>query len=176
VHWAVDARKLEGQDKQAVSQVFLVELPGYGPTPFKLVLYPKATNDSKHGAGFKKAKGKGRVVLKCEAQLPESLSDVCFRVGVGRAEKDSETLQAFRGPVMENFFEHSCHGLPKSEEDWDFSASVGDSRTFLVTVEIAPTAALMSNPGIWWEPLAASPLADSPPSTPRAPEAAASAA
>lgn len=153
VHWAVDARKLEGQDKQAVSQVFMVELPGHGPTPFKLVLYPKATNDSKHGAGFKKAKGRGRVVLKCEAQLPENLADVSFRVGVGRAGASSETLQAFRGPVRENFFEHSCHGLPKSEEDWDFSASVDDSRTFLVTLEIAPTAAFHANPGIWWEPL-----------------------
>merc|ERR1719408_638168 len=93
VHWAVDARKLEGQDKQAVSQVFLVELPGHGPTPFKLVLYPKATNDGKHGAGFKKAKGHGRVVLKCEAQLPESASDISFRIGVGRAGKGSDTLQ-----------------------------------------------------------------------------------
>lgn len=153
VLWSVDARKLEGQDKQAVSQVFLVELPECGPTPFKLVLYPKATNDGKHGAGFKKAKGHGRVVLKCEAQLPESMSDVCFRLGLGRAGKGSETLQAFRGPVMENFFEHSCHGLPKSEENWDFPASVEDSRTFLVTLEIAPTSAVHANPGLWWEPL-----------------------
>merc|ERR1719160_1910833 len=89
VHWAVDARKLDGQDKQSVSQVFMVELPGHGPTPFKLVLYPKTTNDSKHGAGFKKAKGHGRVILKCEAQLPESRSDVAFRMGVGRADQGS---------------------------------------------------------------------------------------
>lgn len=169
VHWTLDARKLEGQDKQAVSQVFSVELPGYGPTPFKLVLYPKATNDGKHGAGFRKAKGHGRVVLKCEAQLPEELSDVCFRVGVGRAGKDSQTLQPFRGPAMQNFFEHSCHGLPKSEEDWDFSASVEDSRTALVTLEIAPTSAFRADPGIWWAPLAASPA---PPAAPAVAESA----
>merc|ERR1719262_1878764 len=71
VHWAVDARKLDGQDKQAVSQVFSVDLPDIGPTPFKLVLYPKATNDGKHGASFKKSKKQGRIVLKCEAQMPE---------------------------------------------------------------------------------------------------------
>jgi hypothetical protein len=136
-----------------VSQVFKVELPGHGPTPFKLVLYPKAVNDGKHGAGFKKAKGKGRVVLKCEAQLPESLSNICFRVGVGRAGKGSETLQPFRGPIVENFFEHSCHGLPKVEEEWDFSASVEDSRTFLVTVEIAAAAAFRADPGLWWTSL-----------------------
>jgi len=152
VHWAVDSRKLDGQDKQAVSQVFLVELPGQGPTPFKLVLYPRATNDGKHGAGFKKAKGRGRVVLKCEAQITEGFSDVSFRVGVGRADKGSETLQALRGPVTHNFSEHSCHGLAKSEEEWDFTASVED-RTFLVTVEIAPTAAFEADPSIWWAPL-----------------------
>lgn len=153
VHWAVDARKLEGQDKQAVSQVFQVTLPGQGPTPFKLVLYPKATNDGKHGAGFKKAKGKGRVVLKCEAQLPESFADITFRVGVGRAGKGSETLQPFRGPVSENFFEHSCHGLAKSDEDWDFTASIEESRIFMVTLEIAPSAVFQADPSIWWAPL-----------------------
>lgn len=161
VHWAVDARKLDGQDKQCVSQVFSVELPGHGPTPFKLVLYPKATNDGKHGAGFKKAKGHGRVVLKCEAQLPESRSEVAFRVGVGRADQGSTTLQAFRGPVVENFFEHSCHGLSKSDEDWDFTASVDDSRTFLVTLEIAPAEAFKACPKIWWAPLAGPAKSDS---------------
>lgn len=163
VHWTVDARKLEGQDKQAVSPVFSVELPGYGPTPFKLVLYPKATNDGKHGAGFKKAKGHGRVVLKCEAQLPENLADVSFRVGVGRPGPEKETLQPFRGPVSQNFFEHSCHGLLKSDEDWDFSASVDESRSFLVTVEITPTKILEANPGIWWSPLVDTAVSESSP-------------
>jgi len=166
VHWVVDSRKLESQDKQTVSPVFRVELPGHGPTPFKLVLYPKATNDGKHGAGFKKAKGHGRVVLKCEAQLPENQSDVCFRIGLGRAGKGSETLQPFRGPVMENFFDHSCHGLAKPEEDWDFSKSVEDSRTFLVTLEVAPTAAFKADPSIWWAS-----LPDAPPAVPATPGA-----
>jgi hypothetical protein len=153
VHWVVDARKLDGQDKQAVSPVFKVELPGCGPTPFKLVLYPKTTSDTKHGAGFKKAKGQGRIVLKCEAQMAESHSDVAFRMGVGRPGNDSKTLQAFRGPETANFSEHTCHGLAKHEENWDFTASVEDSRTFVVTIEIAPTSAFTSNPGVWWAPL-----------------------
>jgi len=151
VHWALDARKLEGQDKQAVSPVFNVDLPGFGQTPFKLVLQPKATNDGKHGSGFKKAKGHGRIVLKCEAQLPEDAPCVSFRMGVGRADKGSETLQPFRGPVSENFFEHSCHGVPRADEDWDFTVSVEKSRTFVVTVEVAPTPFVDSNPGIWWD-------------------------
>lgn len=164
VHWVVDSRKLESQDKQTVSPKFWVELPGHGPTPFKLVLYPKATSDGKHGAGFKKAKGHGRVVLKCEAQLPEDQADVCFRIGLGRAGKDSETLQPSRGPVTENFFEHSVHGLAKHEENWDFSKSVEDSRTFLITVEVAPTAAFEADPSIWWESLPDA--AAAPPATP----------
>lgn len=164
VHWAVPSKKLESQDKQIVSQKFLVEVPGQGPTPFKLVLYPKATNDGKHGAGFKKAKGHGKVVLKCEAPFPGKQSDFCFRIGVGRADKGAETLQPFRGPVMENFFEHSCHGLPQAEEDWDFSASVQESKTFVVTVEIALSAAFKADPGIWWAGLAEAPC--SVPTTP----------
>jgi hypothetical protein len=159
VHWAVDSRKLEGQDKQAVSPVFKVDLPGCGPTPFKLVLHPKATSDTKHGAGFKKAKGQGRIVLKCEAQMPESHSEISFRMGVGRAGDGSKTLQAVRGPQSADFCEHTCHGLAKHEENWDFTASVEDSRTFVVTVEIAPTSAFTSDPGIWWSAL---PQADAP--------------
>jgi len=130
-----------------VSQVFMVELPCHGLTPFKLVIYPKATNDLKHGAGFKKAKGKGRVMLKCEAQLEESWADVSFRIGIGRAGKVVE----FRGPETGNFCENSNHGLSKCDEEWDFAASVDDSRMFVVTAEIAPAAALANNPSIWWE-------------------------
>jgi len=151
VHWAVSATKLDSHDKEAVSPAFMVDLPGNGNTLFKLVLHPKVTNGGKHGAGFKKAKGKGRVALKCEAQLQESLADMSFRIGVGRAGKGSETSQRFRGPETGNFFHYSNHGLSKCDEEWDFAASVDDSRMFVVTVEIAPAAALTNNPRIWWE-------------------------
>merc|ERR1712216_187434 len=76
VSWQVDARKLDSQDKQAVSPQFVIALPVLGPQPFKIALYPKVTNDSKRGASFKKAKGKGKVVLKCEAQLPPSVPEI----------------------------------------------------------------------------------------------------
>lgn len=146
VHWSVDARKLERQDKQMVSPVFTVDLPEYGPTPFKIVLYAKAGKvDGKRGAGFVKVKGRGRVVLKCESQLPETSEDIAFRIGVGR----EDVLQPFRGPVVENFHEHTCHGLPTADEEWDFSAAVTDN-AFLVTVEIALKSAFLSNPNLWW--------------------------
>jgi hypothetical protein len=146
-HWAVDARKLARQDKQAVSPVFQVDLPEHGPTPFKIVLHSKAVvSDGKKGAGFLRVKGRGRVVLKCESQLPDSCSDIAFRVGVGR----DNVMQPFRGPSVQNFFEHSSHGLPTTEEEWDFSASIDDNNLFVVTLEIAPKSVFLANPNIWW--------------------------
>jgi len=149
VHWAVDARKLERQDKQAVSPVFMVALPGYGLAPFKIMLDAKVVGShGKKAAGFLKVKGCGRVLLKCEAQLPESCADIAFRIGVGR----DDLLQPFRGTVVRNFFEHSCHGLSIADEEWDFTASVDNHETFLVTLEVAPKYALLTDPNIWWCP------------------------
>lgn len=150
VHWTVDARKLQRQDKQAVSPKFMVDLPGQGPTPFKILLYAKeGTVSGKKGSGFVKVKGCGQVVLKCEAQLPESCSQIAFRIGVGRG----AAMQPFRGPAIENFFEQSCQGLPTADEEWDFSASVEATNTFMVTLEIAPKQSLLAMPGLWWAPL-----------------------
>jgi len=150
VHWAVDARKLERQDKQLVSPVFMVALPAHGLIPFKIVLYAKdGAVNGKKGAGFVKAKGRGRVVLKCESQLPENSSDIAFRIGVGRG----DVLQPFRGPITHNFAEHSCHGLSTDEEEWDFSASIDEHKTFMVTLEIAPHTTLCTNANIWWSAL-----------------------
>lgn len=148
VHWAVDARKLQRQDKQAVSPKFMVELPELGPMPFKLVLYAKdGLVNGKKGAGFVKVKGCGRVVLKCESQLPESCSEIAFRIGVGR----DDVMQPFRGPAIDNFFEQSCHGLTATEEEWDFSSSVDKNNAFIVTAEIASSQAFFANPRIWWD-------------------------
>jgi hypothetical protein len=150
VHWAVDARKLERQDKQVVSPVFTIDLPENGPTPFKIVLYAKAgAVDGKRGAGFVKVQGRGRVVLKCEAQLPEACADIAFRIGVGR----DSLLQPFRGPMTENFLEHTCHGLPASEEEWHFAASIDENHCFLVSVEMALQSSYAQNPNLWWSPL-----------------------
>jgi len=150
VHWAVDGRKLERQDKQLVSPSFTVILPEHGPTPFKIVLHAKdGAVNGKRGAGFVKVKGRGRIVLKCESPLPESCSDIAFRVGVGR----NDVCQPFRGPVVENFHDQSCHGLPMGNDEWDFSAAVDKTNTFLITMEIAPKTSYLSNSTLWWAPL-----------------------
>lgn len=123
VHWTVDAKRLETKDKQAVSPVFTIDFPECGKQTFKLVLYPTVVNDNKRGAGFKKAKGRGRVVLKCESELPETVPKLVFRISIGKGDK----RQAPRGPVANNFAEHSCCGLPKCQEEWHFSTAVDEA-------------------------------------------------
>merc|ERR550537_1892310 len=100
VHWNVDARKLRGNDKQAVSPAFELSFgPAHPSVTFKMMIYPKVVNDSKGGASFKKAKGKGYVQLKCEAELSEEVANACFRISIG----SGDNVQPPRGPVHHNF-------------------------------------------------------------------------
>jgi len=130
IHWTVDARKLRGNDKQAVSPPF--DLGGhFSQVTFKMMLYPTAINDGKGGASFKKARGRGYVQLKCEAELLEAAANVSFRIHVGK--------QPPRGPVQHNFLHSAVCGLPKEIEEWDFGAAVdNESMTFVVCLEIIP--------------------------------------
>jgi len=132
ITWVADARKLESWDKQAVSPQFSIDVPGHGEHLFKIVIYPTVVNDGKHGAAFKKAKGRGRVVLKCDSELPEIFPNLTFRIGVG----SGNTLQATRGPVSHNFKEQSCGGLLKGDEEWHFNTAVDASRTFIITIGV----------------------------------------
>jgi len=138
LHWAVDAKKLESQDKQQVSPQFEVRFPGHSPQTFQLVIYPTVVNDGRRGAGFKKAKGRGRVVLKCQSvELPEGFPYVSFSISIGKG----DLLQPLRGPTAHNFRDQSCGGLPKKKEEWDFKSGVDDSRTVAVNVELWPSLA-----------------------------------
>eukprot|EP00811_Abedinium_folium_P006272 NODE_15773_length_1031_cov_4.138274.p1 GENE.NODE_15773_length_1031_cov_4.138274~~NODE_15773_length_1031_cov_4.138274.p1 ORF type:complete len:249 (+),score=45.53 NODE_15773_length_1031_cov_4.138274:128-874(+) len=134
VHWAIDCRKLESQDKQAVSPSFVVDFPGLGPKSFKLTVYPKPVSNQRRGAGFKKAKGRGMVALKCEEELHPSVPVLRFRISVGSGDK----LQPPRGPVAHDFSKQNCGGLPRDEEEWIFSSSVEDG-LFVVSLEVQPT-------------------------------------
>merc|ERR1711988_1682652 len=98
------------------------------------------------GASFKKAKGKGRVLLKCEAQLPQDSPELGFRIGIGRGDK----LQLPRGPVAHDFSEQSMRGLAKAEEEWDFNSAVDESGTFVVSVALAPSVVLLAAPSLSW--------------------------
>jgi len=133
VYWALDPRKLDSQDKQAVSQSFEVVLHD-GLCPFRLVMHPTEINDGRRGCGFKKAKGRGRVQLKCEASRTSDSSDVVFRLAIGRG----AVKQPFRSIVKNNFADSSCCGLPQREEEWNFSSAVDQFKTLLVILEFLP--------------------------------------
>jgi len=136
--WWVDARKLRGNDKQAVSPHFEMSLGDSLPSAaFKMMIYPKIMNDQKGGASFKKAKGRGLVQIKCEAELSEAIATFSFQISIGVG----ENKQASRGPKIHNFSASAVCGLEKDEEEWDFQTVVDpESMTFVVCLEIEPLA------------------------------------
>jgi len=136
IHWAVDAKRLDTHNGREVSPQFEIQFPDQDPQTFQLTIYPTVQNDSKHGAGFKKAKGRGRVELKCVSNPPMGFPEVGVRVRAGKG----SFAKAPRGPVLHNFAEKSCCGLAKSEQEWDFKSAVDESKTVTITVEIAPKA------------------------------------
>merc|ERR1719401_3025070 len=61
VRWTVDARKLKSKDTEAVSPPFCIDETG--DIEFKMLLRPRVTAETKGGASFKKARGRGVVEL-----------------------------------------------------------------------------------------------------------------
>lgn len=136
IHWTIDARKLRGTDKSAVSPAFELALgEQFLHVLFRMMVYPVHVSHARGGTSFKKADGKGYVQLKCESQLPESLTPVTFRITTGSGEKTAPS----RGPVLHDFSQSAVAGLPKEIEEWDFNAVVDEeSSTFVVCLEIVP--------------------------------------
>jgi len=132
IEWTVDARKLRGNDKQAVSPSF--DLVCAGRTlPFKMMIYPKQVTDQKGGASFKKSKGRGTVTIKCEADLNTGSTPLQFRVYTGTG----ASKQTPRGPVEHDFSESAVCTLPRNIEEWDFEqVKDKDSSTFVVGLEV----------------------------------------
>lgn len=136
VNWTVDARKLKGNDKQAVSPPFELNFGLHYPSViFKMMIYPRVVSENKGGASFKKAKGHGFVQLKCEAELSEAIAQVTWRISIGSGEQRQDP----RGPVHHNFALSAVSRLPKEREEWDFLQAVDqESMTFVVCLEISP--------------------------------------
>lgn len=144
VFWTVDARKLRGNDKGAVSPPFEFSFGEQAPhVTFKLLLYPKVVNDAKGGSSFKRAHGRGCVQLKCEEGLPTEIAGVSYRIAIGSSstsatqEPRGPAWQEPRGPGTHNFCSNAVCGLSKEQEEWDFSSVVdADSQTFVVCLEM----------------------------------------
>eukprot|EP00441_Pelagodinium_beii_P046246 CAMPEP_0197620426 /NCGR_PEP_ID=MMETSP1338-20131121/1250_1 /TAXON_ID=43686 ORGANISM="Pelagodinium beii, Strain RCC1491" /NCGR_SAMPLE_ID=MMETSP1338 /ASSEMBLY_ACC=CAM_ASM_000754 /LENGTH=395 /DNA_ID=CAMNT_0043189603 /DNA_START=52 /DNA_END=1239 /DNA_ORIENTATION=+ len=138
VHWTVDGRKLRGNEKQTVSPPFQLSFgPKHPNVTFKMMIYPQKIDDGKGGSCFRKANGKGYCQLKCEAELPEELAWVTFRISIGSGSK----LQGPRPEVSHNFASSAVCGLRKEDEIWNFLEALDpDSMTFVVCLEIVPGA------------------------------------
>lgn len=130
ISWYVDARKLRGNDKQAVSPPFDLDLgPDFPNVTFKMMIYPKA-GDAKAGQSFKKCNGMGYIQLKCEGDVSVEVAQVSFKFSIGGGEDT-------RGPVSHNFAQSAVCGLPRVSEVWDFNRVVDkESLTFAVGLEI----------------------------------------
>lgn len=138
VIWTVDAKKLRGSDKVAVSPPFEVE---GSPGQFKMMLCPKAVSDRKGGASFRKAKGKGFVQIKCEAELGINIDNkLSLNVSVGNGRPDAYWQSPLKDPVQHNFEDCGVCCLPACPEDeWNFLRAVDEpSGTFAVRLETWP--------------------------------------
>lgn len=130
VVWPVDARKLNGKDRQIISSCFEL-FPGVG---CKLMIKPKPKGFAKGLSSFQKARGCGSVELKIvEGVEKVPAFSFCLSVGSG------DEMQGPRGPVEQRFESSSVCGLPREEEDWDFKAATDEaSNTFLVSLQVLP--------------------------------------
>lgn len=130
IFWTVDARKLKGGDRVAVSPRF--ELHG---AYFRIMMLPKVTSHGKGGSSFRKSQGKGLLQLKCESNMQDSdLARIKFNLVVGSSKTN---LADARGPVLHNYSKSGVAGLGQHEEVWDFERWVDpDAGTFVIGIEI----------------------------------------
>jgi len=145
VDWTVDARKLDGNDQQVVSPaIWLTEGPGQSMR-FKLMIGTTKNRVGRRISSFKKAMGRGRIVLKCEgdyngaSRAPRAL-ELSLQWGIARRYDVPGGALPFglRGPVRHNFSERAVCGLPPGQDEWDFSSVVDvASQTFVVLVVVS---------------------------------------
>jgi len=77
--WTLEERRLRSSDKVAVSPQFEIGIGGR-QEPFKLLVNPKHTSEARGGGGFKKAKGRAFLQLKCEADMSTAAEDAGYEV------------------------------------------------------------------------------------------------
>jgi len=114
VNWPVAVARLKSSDKQIVSPAF------------------EAMGNGKGESGFRKAKGRGHIELKCEVGSAATLPAMVF----------SFTINGIcRGPVIHDFTGAPVACLPR-ETEWNFLGAVDKSsptqnQTFTVHLDIA---------------------------------------
>jgi len=138
VSWVVDARKLRSTGSQVVSKAFELPLRSGCTATFAMMLRPKLRQEGKGRYSFHASKGHGFVQLKCETELSSGCGHtLAFRVGAGADAAGNE--EPLRGPVVNDFAQHSVCGLPEAVEEWNFASGVDpETQTFVVVLEVLP--------------------------------------
>jgi len=155
VIWTVDARKLNSNDKQAVSPPFDLRFnDAYPKVTFKLMIYPKADPKAEQpktehasrkleetvsrGAACFKKSNSGTIQLKCESDLSNSKTSVSFQLTIGNSEMRLP-LRPKETPTLHTFSQSAMAGLPKEAglDIWNLSEVVDmKSTTFYVYATI----------------------------------------
>jgi hypothetical protein len=127
--WTVDAQKLVSSNTHATSPSFELAHGLKG----KLMLHPTVNGTRKGQAAFRKAKGRGSLEFKCEADSLVNLPPVTFFQYIGSGNQE----QSRRGPVTHTFDHGYVCRLPKDQDEWNFNTAVDkSSQTFSVHIEM----------------------------------------
>lgn len=136
VLWTVDARKLSGSDRVAVSPpIDILKSGERKPLTFKMMLTPKTNLGKGRGAtSFRKCSGRGIVQLKCEA--PISHENCVVQISDLRIGRNLE--DAVPGPtpmLIQHDFARCC--LRDLPPDWEFLKYIDEeTQTLAVCLEV----------------------------------------
>lgn len=134
IRWCVDGQKLESHAEKLISPEFRLSVPGKPgeSEPFRIMILATETG-GKHGAGFKKAKGRGTIEMKCLGSF-EGASGTSVLVTVGAGSRK----QKAREVVHHSFAEKSCCPLPKGRDPvWDLKAALcKETKSVEVCIEV----------------------------------------
>ena len=135
VHWTLHGKTLSDKTKQAVSPAFLLSFgKDFENVAFKLMLNIYSKQSAKKKT-FKETEGKGRVQLKCEAELASNALPVRFKIGAGIG----EYAEPSRNEVQHNFSQSAVAALPLEQDEFDFKKVLDPTtNTFTIRLEILP--------------------------------------
>ena len=127
VRWCVDAAKFGSNCARLLSPDFHLHFPGQPePLAFRMLVGGK-------NAGFKKARARCSIELKCSSQVPAGAGSVTAWVSIGEGARK----QIGAKPIEHNFGDKTCCQLRNGEDvNWDFKRSIGDAKGCEIAVEI----------------------------------------
>eukprot|EP00930_Biecheleria_cincta_P081742 TRINITY_DN7103_c0_g1_i1.p1 TRINITY_DN7103_c0_g1~~TRINITY_DN7103_c0_g1_i1.p1 ORF type:complete len:431 (-),score=56.67 TRINITY_DN7103_c0_g1_i1:403-1695(-) len=132
VSWHADGQKLDSHSEKLLSPEFKLALPGQEPQTFRLMILATQTG-GKHGAGFKKARGRGLIELKCLGDVSPNTSNVGLRMSVGSGTR----ARSCEDVIWHSFSEKNCCAMQKAGEDWDLLSAVSkDSKCAEIRIEV----------------------------------------